>query len=347
MGSGVSHPDDDIHSPLNLLNVLIVLNKISNECSDLSLEDFVELIRGLQFVWKDSISTQCTESDESIIFQECFWLICNDSETVGRSEVIKTKELLSSHLSSRILLDENPQVGLLDLIALGRKSAADSFSSLHYRASILHEPTEMYSLCADAGGRAGFFLRSPPASHYELYSTCAAIDDWDTGLTLRHALRPPVPTVRRVVVPAGTLVYEGVAAPAAAVVPVDPLAAEAFRGGGAQIFLSAPARLAARWHRDSSLLPPPPSPPPPPAGPWDVLGYEAAPLSCAMYAGGPLPPEAGQADARRTAGRLGFGPLHHACMGGGAGAAEVCIGVRVCVCVCVCEREGRGVRERE
>jgi hypothetical protein len=125
--------------------------------------------------------------------------------------------------------------------------------------------------------------------------------------------------VHAITVPAGTVLYEGTAAPAHALLAApDPLAAAAFRGGAPQLLLPAPRALGAdSWPRRAAPFAAATA-----AGPWDILGYDASPLSRAAYAGD-LPAEFGPGDVGRPAGRLGFGPLHHACMGRGLDPAQV------------------------
>lgn len=236
--------------------------------------------------------------------------------------------LASIHLTS-LGEDNGAQAEkILKLVQVGGGRTADAtFEGGRYEVVLLDKDEVFYRAGTGAKKLGQFFSRVPYVNVAQVRSGVAVKDDWDeAGVTLREVLRPRVDTVFAITVPAGTVAYVGKAAPLEAFMDVDSLAKRVFHGGSEQILIVRPWEMGGdQWPCEASPLDR--------GAFWDVLMYEPTPLCRAAHDGDLDAIRAAVAAAGEGRGVneasavLGFGPMHHAAIGGSAEAVRELAGL--------------------
>lgn len=214
------------------------------------------------------------------------------------------------------------------MVAGADQTAEGTFEDGQYTVHVLEEPTVLYRVGKQGRKLGQYFTREKPSSVADVRGQFALKDDWGVeGVSLREVFAPAISTVHQLTAPAGTVVYEGRAAPLGQFMPTaDALAAEVFSGGGHQVLIVRPWELPGAaeaegcWGHQACKLRP--------GNLWDLLCYEPTPL-CVAASSLPTDAEAIKAASREElmepAGRFGLTPLHHAVAAGSLPAAELLI----------------------
>jgi hypothetical protein len=147
------------------------------------------------------------------------------------------------------------EVGILDLVEIGNVCAAQTFSKAEYCISVLKKPTKFYRAGKSSQPLGQYFTQQKPNTVVEIRKTCAVKDNWDSeGLTFHEVFSPEINTLFTFTFPAGTVIFEGPAAPLSSFMPVDDIARGIFVGGGKQVLLVRPWEFKQRGHPDGGWV---------------------------------------------------------------------------------------------
>ena len=159
---------------------------------------------------------------DKIVIYELFRLLHPSKD--GYLDTIRMK--IAKDCLQKQLISGATHVDFLDLVDIGDFTAAFAFRSAYYQLRIIDTETELFCTSQRDGElKSQFFSRDRPESWTDALST-AILDAPDpAGVPLHTAFFcPAADTICSVRVPRGVVVYEGIAAPLDAIIPIDALA---------------------------------------------------------------------------------------------------------------------------
>jgi hypothetical protein len=213
----------------------IISNHISIECDTFCLELQLEFSDGAELASKDKILTE-----------ELFYLLGPIDGVLDTTCMKMAKDRLLKQICNG-----GTRIDFLDLVGEdgGDFTAARAFQCMRYSVVVLEKDTEYFCAGKQDSPLGRFFSPDRPETLIDALST-VIIDTADPAGASLHSsyFHPPVDAVRAVLVPRGTVVYEGVAASVQDYAPADALT---------QRVQTRPIPLAPQ---SSTIAPPRPSP---------------------------------------------------------------------------------------